>query len=34
MRHSQMLGMRDEIAQIAERVRRIDDRLGGGKSAE
>ena len=34
MRHSQMLGMRDEIAQIAEQVRRIDERLGGGKSAE
>jgi uncharacterized membrane protein len=34
MRHSQMLGMRDEIAQISERVRRIDERLGGGKSAQ
>ena len=33
MRHSQIIGMRDEIAQIAEQVRRIDERLGGGPSA-
>ncbi|PTE11720.1 DUF1003 domain-containing protein [Mesorhizobium helmanticense] len=27
LRHSQIIGMRDEIAQIAEQLRRIDERL-------
>ena len=34
LRHSELIGMREEIARIAEHIRRLDERLGGGKSAE
>lgn len=34
LRHSELIGMREEIAQIAEHIRRLDERLSGGKSAE
>jgi len=34
MRHSQIIGMRDEISRIADQLARIDEHIRTGKSAE